>query len=104
MAKLSEEILVKGRQLVVAEDLEGINAWVREYAPLIDRKVVSDTFQKTFLAHDSEKSLKMFDAAFVEYDTADELRGVAVRLIWPTLKLLGLLGGVAYLVHLLFGH
>lgn len=104
MAKLSAEVLTEGRRLVLSSDLEGLNAWVRRYAPTVDPKVVSGTFEKVFLAQDIAKGLKIFDAGFMEYDASIERASTLIRMFVPVFLFLGALGGVLYLAHVLMGH
>ncbi len=97
MAKLSTEVLEKGRDRVRNADLEGLIAWTKAHAPLMDEGMIRKTFEKVFKWKDSEKALKMFDAGFVDYDPNKDARGILLRLGVLLLILLGALGGAVYL-------
>ena len=104
MAKLSAEVLERGRDRIRAGDLNGFMAWVQEHGPVINLSVVRDTYTKVFKANDTEKGLKLFDGVFPHADRARDYREAILKLGVLFVVLLGSLGGVIYLVQSCQGH
>lgn len=110
MAKLSNDVLREGRSLVISSDLEGLMAWTRQHAPTVDQAMVESTFRLIFLAQDTPRGLKFFNAAFADYDpTTAKIISVGV-VAWGAFKLglgvmilVGSFGGAVYLFRALVG-
>lgn len=97
MAKLREDFLEEGRDLIRAQDLDGVMAWVTRSKVMINHDVVRSIMAKCFTYGDTEKALKMFDAGFKDADpVADRIAAIG-RFGCVVFVFLGLLGGVVYL-------
>lgn len=97
MARLTEETLNEGRAFVRQRDLDGLVAWIERTRVIIDIEVVKTTFEALFRASNTERALKVFNAAFLTADPVmDRVRGY-VGLAVLIFVALGLAGGVMYL-------
>jgi hypothetical protein len=102
MAKLSEDFLDEGRALIRAKDLDGFMEWVSRSKVIIDHDVVRSMYHKCFLMNDTEKTLKIFEAVFPGQNPQLDLAVGLTKLGCLALFVLGAIGGVAFLVHVIF--
>ena len=104
MAKLSEEVLEEGRQLLWKEDIDGFMEWVGRTGVFVDKAVVRQSYEFFFAAGAPEKAIEMFDGTCPKWDPAEDRRHLAVKLGITLLVVLGIVGGLGYLAAALFGN
>jgi len=75
---------------------------MERYAPTVNQTVALEAIGKALRAQDVSKALAMFNAAFNDYDASVERAGQLIRIVVPVFMFLGGLGGVLYLLKLLF--
>lgn len=99
MAKLTPEVLERGRELIRQKDLEGFMAWVNlETRGAITVKYVEDTYRTIFKADDVQKGLFLFEKVFPSMDPeADRLKSY-LKLGCFLFMLVGSIGGIVALV------
>ena len=103
MAKLSEDVLNKGRNYLLAQDLDGFEIWMKKNNIIIDEKIVLDTFEKCFLADDTKRAVKYFDAVFPDIDPRKDAIRALIILGAILLALIGIIGGLIFVVTKLLG-
>jgi hypothetical protein len=99
MAKLSAEVLEEGRALIRQKNLDGFLAWVDRQRVAIDMEVVRDAYEKCFEYDDVDKALRLFEAIFPKADPAADLLLGFSRLALRILLVLGVIGGLIYLIR-----
>ena len=100
--KLDQPTLEIGRAAIRNGDLASLVTWVTAHAPLVDVKLIRDTYTSLFRYGDTEKGLKLFDRMFQDYDPAMDARYAILKLGAVVLGVLGALGGLLYLVRSIF--
>ena len=98
MAKLSAEKLEEGREYIINNSLDEFRQWMKDNTPLIDDSVVINTLQTCAAAKDTEKALKLFDAVFSDIDPQAQLFGACLSIAISCVILLGVIGGIVYLI------
>ncbi len=103
MANLSEATLEQGRTFIRNSDLEGLMAWARTNVPVgLDLKVFERTMKMVIDVGDLAKAHKIFNATLKDYDPTISRIAIWVRVGVSILIVLGLLGGIVYLVRAVF--
>lgn len=108
MSVLSDEVLAIGREYAAVGDIDGLMRWVSDNAAAFySEGELRKTFSMPILVGDAPRAVKLFDKLFIGYDPEAE-RAKRRRVVRGSfgcfaLILLGVLGGVAYLVMLIVG-
>lgn len=102
MAKLSEEVLDEGRDLVRAKDLEGFKVWCGKHAYTVPWAVLEKDFSM-LLRHDQvDMAVRLFDKFFPKVDPTSDVALGLMKLGCIGFVALGVIGGVLYLVKNIF--
>jgi hypothetical protein len=102
MARLSEDVLARGRSFVAAMDLPNVMLWIHLHAPTVDHQLFESTMKKCFAAGDWTRAVRLYDSAFSDYDATAERLGAVLRIGVRLLMILGAVGGCLYLLRACF--
>ena len=105
MSKLSKEVLDEGRSLLAAGDADGFDAWMRKHTPLMATDYVRSEYRnwiESELHRDVGTAARMFERVFLQYDPGRERALALGRLGCFLLLVLGVVGGIASMIKMLF--
>ena len=86
--------------MVRSHDFDGFIAWIGRTRVAIDLDLVKTAFGSCFKSGETTKALRLFDATFPMVDPTVDRIVAYLKLTFIALAILGLLGGVAYLLSL----
>ncbi len=106
MAKLPDDVIEEGRQILLKQDIDPFMEWVEANLPYSNHEEIRKTFTMVLRVGDVGRALKLYNALVQGYDTAapqKALIGCTAALLWKGLLVAGAIGGCLYLYKALFG-
>jgi hypothetical protein len=100
--KLSEEKLNIGRNCILNKDYDGLEKWFDDNGIIINKKEFLAITKKLLAVDNQNRAIKLFNEAFENYDPFIENLKIAAGCWINILVILGVLGGVVYLISFLF--
>lgn len=101
MATLPEEVLAKGRDLIKSKDIEGLKAWLIEHKVPINHDMVINSMSRILAIDDVNKALKLFKVIEEIDIDVERLKKIIINTCL-LLIILGILGGIAFMVKSAF--